>query len=212
MKRVLFLLLVLVLMLLTSCKKSEPPRKVFDASAAPPAPLDAAGEPDEPDEATVRAGKRTGLESADSKPEVATEPLLRALLAGQVQWARFVDPAAGVVELRGADVQRRCGVDLENALATFSAAITAALADPGLIYDLQCDNVGLTVTIAGVTSHAVCTASNPADEGTAYDVVFIPDATLGLKIIGIAAADATVSDEALDRFDEEMGRYGARCP
>jgi hypothetical protein len=197
---------LVLLLAIAGCKKSKGP-----ADAPPPAiALD--GEPGEVDETAIRAGKRTGLEGPDSKPEVATEPLLRALLAGEVPWTRFVDPTAGVVELRGTEVQRRCGADLEQAFATFSAAVTAALADPGLVFDILCDNAGLTVTIAGVTSHAVCTASSPTEDGVEYDVVFVPDAARGLELIGLAAADVSVGDDVRDRLDEEMGRYGARCP
>lgn len=183
----------------------------------------AVGDEDLPDEANVRAGKRTGLESADALPEVATEPLLRALLAGQVPWTRFVDPAVGVVVMRSlpagetrpavAEVVRQCGPALANAFAEYSEAAGQALAAPGMLYDVACDNVGFAVAIPGVVSSAVCSVSSPSDGGLDLDVVFVRDPARGLRITGLGTSDATATDDALlDQFDDEMGRYGAHCP
>jgi hypothetical protein len=205
----------MVIVVVAACGgKKQPEKKV---EPVPETVSDGAEAPSEPDENAVRAGKRTGLESPDGKPEVATEPLMRALLAGQVPWTRFVDPASGAVVLRllsdAADVNRRCGAALDEAFAAFATSAAAVLADQALVYDVTCDNVGLAVTIPGVASHAVCTISSPAEGGIDHDLVLVPDPALGLRIIGVATADAALVDDALlDRFDEEMGRYGAKCP
>jgi hypothetical protein len=90
---------------------------------------------------------------------------------------------------------------------------TESLDAPGLVYDVVCDNIGLAVAVPGVTSHAVCSISSPAGDGLEYDLVFVPDAKLGLRLIGVSTADAVTTDDALrDRFDEALGRFGARCP
>ncbi|MBE7448346.1 MAG: hypothetical protein HS111_05515 [Kofleriaceae bacterium] len=177
----------------------------------------------EPDEATVRAGKRTGLGAPDERPEVATEPLVRALVRGEVPWSKVVDPGRGVIELRSlpgsddgpavAEVGHRCGAALDRALAGFAAGVTAALDAPGLLQDVACDNVGLAVTIAGVASHAVCSVSSPAGDGVEHDLVLVPEPGRGLVLVGVSVADAlTTAEELRDRFDEELGRYGRRCP
>lgn len=212
-------LVLATLSLAAGCKKkqaNQSPPAITDGGAA--APVDGLV-----DETEVRAGKRTGMEAPDQKPEVATEPLMRALIGGQTPWLRFIDPATGVVELRSlpgtdaapaeAAVTRRCGADLDQAVAAFALAATAALADPGLIYDTVCDNVGLAVAVPGVTSHAVCSVSSPADDGLELDLVFVPDPVRGLRLIGVSTADTVSTPDALrDQFDEELGRFGARCP
>lgn len=200
---------LVLLLAIAGCKKTKAP------ADAPPPPLvvnDAGEETGEVDEHAVRAGKRTGLGSPDEKPEVATEPLMRGLLDGTVAWARFVDAGTGVVELRGNQVNRRCGAALDQAFADFAGEAKAVLADPGAIYDILCDNAGLTVTIPGVTSHAVCTVSSPNEDGLELDAVFVPDAARGLTLVGLSSADGGAGDAIRDQFDEEMGRYGARCP
>ena len=219
MNRVTVILVVFAPIAVAGCKRKA---KVIDAG--PSAVADGgAGGGDEPDEADVRAGKRTGMGAPDELPEVDTEPLARALLRGETPWPRVVDAGQGVVELRAlpatdsapaeAAVAHRCGAALDQALAAISGSATAALGDPGLVYDVLCDNVGLAVTIAGVASHAVCTVSSPSGEGLEFDLVCVPDARRGLRLIGVATADATdTPDELRDRFDEELGRYGARCP
>lgn len=203
--------LVVVIALLPGCKKKS------TVSAAPVGDggqgVAFAGGGAEPEEADVRAGKRTGLEGPDSKPEVATEDLARGLLRGTVLWPRFIDPAQGVLELTSERVEHRCGEPLEPTILAFREGATAALDDPALVYDVVCDNVGLSVTIAGVTSHAVCSIASPSGSGMEYDMVFVPDAKLGLRLIGLAAADAVTTEDALrDQFDEQLGRLGARCP
>ncbi len=199
---------LVLLLAIAGCKKTKPP-----ADAPPPIVVDDAGEEiGEVDENAVRAGKRTGLESQDSKPEVATEPLLRGLMDATVAWARFVDPGTGVVELRGNQVNRRCGAALDQAFADFAGGAKGVLGDPSLIYDVLCDNAGLTVTIPGVTSHAVCTVSSPNEDGMEFDAVFVPDPARGLRLIGLSSADGSAGDAIRNQFDEEMGRYGARCP
>jgi len=148
---------------------------------------------------------------------------MRALITGQTPWTRFIDARTGVIELRSLpatetvatveDVRRRCGAEVEPALTAFAAAANAALADPGLIYEVLCDNTGLSVTVPGVASHAVCSVSSPSDDGLELDLVFVPDPALGLRLIGLATEDVvTTSDVLRDRFDEELGRYGAGCP
>lgn len=209
--------IALLVLLVASCKKSSPLR---DAQAASP---DAKPTDGEPDEADVRAGKRTGLGTPDEKPEVATEALARAMVRGDVVWWKVVDRSVGLVEMRsipGSDtgpgeamVEHRCGAALELAIADFRTSATSVLDAPGLVYDIACDNVGLAVTIAGVTSHAVCSIASPSDEGLELDMVFVPDAKLGLRLIGLSTADATTTEDQLrDRFDEELGRFGAHCP
>jgi hypothetical protein len=202
MKRALVLSLLLV-----ACKKSSPAPQVSatDARASD-------GNSAEPEEADVRAGKRTGLGAPDEKPEVATEDLARGLLRGTVSWPRVIDPRLGVLELT-TRVEQRCGDALEAAIVAFREGATAALDDPALVYDVQCDNVGLSVTIPGVTSHAVCSIASPSGSGMEFDMVFVPDTALGLRLIGLSAADAVAADDALrDQFDEALGRLGARCP
>jgi hypothetical protein len=212
MKRLLALVVVLV-----GCKKPSP---AHDKPSPAPDAKPADGDPDEND---VRAGKRTGLATPDEKPEVATEALARALVRGKVPWSKVVDSSVGLVEMRSlpasdtaaaeTTVEHRCGAALDTALANFNASAVSVLDAPGLIYDVQCDNVGLAVTIAGVTSHAVCSIASPSEEGTELDMVFVPDPNLGLRLIGISTADATTTeDELRDRFDEELGRFGRHCP
>lgn len=178
---------------------------------------------DEPDEAAVRAGKRTGLGAPDERPEVATEPLVRALVRGEAPWAKVVDAGRGVIELRArpatetapADEQvaHRCGAALDQALADLAAGVTGALDAPGLLYDVACDNVGLAVAVPGVTSHAVCSVASPSGGGLEYDLVLVPEPGRGLVLIGVSVADAVATpDELRDRFDAELGRYGRRCP
>lgn len=211
-----------IVVALAACKQSSPRR---DAGASPPAAADAASAEvaDDLDENDVRAGKRTGLEAPDARPEVATEALVRALVRGQAPWTKVVDPTVGLVELTSipagddrpavAHVEHRCGVALDQTIAAFAMGATASLDDPGLVYDIQCDNIGLAVSVPGVTSHAVCSIASPADDGLAYDLVFVPDATRGLRLIGVSTADAVTTEESLrDRFDEALGRFGARCP
>jgi hypothetical protein len=208
---------------LLACKKPSPSGGGNGSATARGDGGPATSDGRDPEEADVRAGKRTGLGAPDETPEVATEPLARALVRRDVPWSRVVDPARGVAELRSipasdqaaADdsVEHRCGAALDQALAAFATGVTATLDAPGLVYDIQCDNIGLSVTIPGVESHAVCTVSSPAGDGLEYDLVFVPDDRLGLRLIGLATAHAvTTPDELRDRFDELLGRYGARCP
>jgi hypothetical protein len=216
-------LLVLVLASLGACKKSKavPPAATGDAGLATDAAL--THDPDAIDETGVRAGKRTGLETPDATPEVATEPLVRALIRGQTPWSKVVDRGVGFIELTSipaeddrpavAHVEHRCGTQLEQTLLAFMMGATESLDAPGLVYDVVCDNIGLAVAVPGITSHAVCSIASPADDGLEYDLVFVPDARLGLRLIGVSTADAVTTDDALrDQFDEALGRFGARCP
>lgn len=211
-------LVLVVLAALVACKKKEaPPQTALPGDGG--ARSGAADGPDGVDEADVRAGKRTGLGRPDEKPEVATEPLARGLVRGEVMWNKVVDRTVGVVELRAypatdtrpaqSEVAHRCGAELERAISDFMSSATAALDAPGLV----CDNVGLAVTIAGVTSHAVCSIASPSGDGLELDLVFVPDPKLGLRLIGMSTADALTTEDALrDQFDEQLGRFGARCP
>ncbi len=202
------LALPLLLSLLACKKSSAPPR-----DASPPAGADAGAPVDEPEEADVRAGKPTGLGAPDEKPEVATEDLARALVRETVPWSRVVDRATGVVELADGKVTHRCGAALDAALAALALGAAASLDDPAMLYDIACDNVGLAVTIPGVTSHAVCSIASPSGEGFEHDLVFVPDAVRGLRLIGISTTDALTTDDAVrDAFDEALGRHGAKCP
>jgi hypothetical protein len=138
---------------------------------------------------------------------------VRALLRKTVPFAKVIDPARGVVVLAGGTVEHRCGVPLEQAVLAFVMGATEKLDHPGLLYDVACDNTGLAVAVPGVTSHAVCSVASPAGDGLEYDLVFVPDPKLGLRLIGLSSADAVTTEDALrDRFDEALGRYGATCP
>ena len=205
------LLLVLLVVMFAGCKKkSTSAGHGSDGGRNAAADGDGGGDVEEAD---VRAGKRTGLGAPDEKPEVATEPLARALVRGEVPWPKVVDASVGVVVLVAGQVAHRCGEELDQSLTDFAAGATGALDADGLVYDIVCDNVGLAVTIAGVTSHAVCTVSSPSGDGLEYDLVFVPDPKLGLRLIGVSTADALTTADALrDQFDEELGRFGARCP
>lgn len=204
-------------------------RSVVRADAAGPADAEergggvAAGDPGEPgdgpDEATLRAGKRTGLGAGDEPAEVATEALVEAMLAGKVPWTRWIDATRGVVELRlpvgdgGDAVVRRCGAALTSALATLTTAMTTARAS-GAGYELACDNLGLVEADPdGALSAAVCSLESAQPGTIIVDVVFVPDAARGLRLVGMSTipseADATA---ALEAFEPEMGRADARCP
>lgn len=201
--------LVYLALALGACKQSSAPPR----DPPPGATADAGGPAQEPDEADVRAGKRTGLGSPAEKPEVATEDLARALVRGTLLWSKVVDPEIGVVELAGGKVTHRCGAALDEALAALARGAVASLGDPAMLYDIACDNVGLAVAIPGVTSHAVCSIASPSGEGLEHDLVFVPDAVRGLRLIGISTTDALTTDDAVrDAFDEALGRHGAKCP
>lgn len=172
----------------------------------------------DPDEATLRAGKRTGLGAPDERPEVATEELIEAIVAGTVPWSRVVDPVRGVVELRlPADsatpsaVARRCGASLTAALDALTAAMKAAAAG-GLGYALDCDNLGLTVPDpSGAAPAATCSLESPAAGTIIVDLVFVPDAALGLRLVGVANVPED-ADAPSPLFEAEMARADARCP
>jgi hypothetical protein len=209
---------------LAGCTKKSPPSPDKQPSTYDAGPVAAdAGDPDFVDENELRAGKRTGLESPDATPEVATEALVRALIRSHAPWTKIVDAGVGLVELTSipaeddrpavAHVEHRCGAQLEQTLLAFAMGATASLDAPGLVYDIVCDNIGLAVTVPGVTSHAVCSISSPSGDGLEYDLVFVPDPARGLRLIGVSTADAVSTDDALrDRFDEALGRFGKRCP
>lgn len=162
-------------------------------------------------------GKKTAPAGKDAAAAVAptagpTEAMIRELIDGRVPWSRHIDPAAGAVELRGTEVARRCGAALDQALAAVAKDAGTALANRQA-YEIVCDNEGLTVTIPGVASHAVCTIGGPEPDGPEWDLVFVPDPARGLRLIGVSALTIDGADEAaLDRFDDELGRYDAKCP
>lgn len=214
---------------LASCKSkptaAPPPPAVADA-ATTTALVDAgsadSADPDEPsggDEATLRTGKRTGLGAPDERPEVATEEFVGALLSGAQPWTRVVDPRFGVVELRtldgdskvvAASMGRQCGAAIEPALARLGKAASTALASTTFGYQLSCDNSGL-VTPGGIAV-ATCSIDSDADGGYGFDLLLVPDATLGLRLIGITLLDATPPpSDIADSFDVELGRLDARC-
>ena len=173
---------------------------------------------DGPDEPTLRAGKRTGLGGPGEKPEVATEDLIEALVAGTVPWTRWIDPAQGVVALKlpaDADgpVARRCGAGLTAALDALTAAMKAAAAS-GLGYELDCDNLGLfAVDPSGAAPAATCSLESPAAGTTIVDLVFVPDPARGLRLVGLSTLPSDGDSTAgLERFEAEMARPDARCP
>lgn len=213
-----------------ACKSSKPaappPLVVADAAVAVGPDGAPAGDPapDEPaptdavDEATVRAGKRTGLGAADERPEVAVEEFAQALLTGAQPWARVVDPAVGVVELRTLDgdgqvvaatMGRRCGAEADAALARLAKAATAALARTVQGYRLTCDNSGL----AEAAPVALCSIdADDEQNGQGFDLVLVPDAVRGLRLVGITLLDATPPPaELADAYDAELGA-ATRCP
>lgn len=211
----------------SSKPRKAPPPATADAGVTAPgvdagattvdadAPDEAAG----PDETTLRAGKRTGLGAPDERPEVATEEFVAALLSGAQPWSRVVDPRFGVVELRTLDgdskvvaatMGRQCGAALAPALARLGKAATTALAATTFGYRLSCDNSGLT-TPGGIPV-AACAIDSDADGGFGFDLLLVPDATLGLRLIGITLLDATPPpSDIADSFDVELGRLDARC-
>lgn len=226
MRRAALVALALVAACNSKPKAAPPPTATADAAVT--APVDAgtatvdADDPTEAtgtDEAALRAGKRTGLGAPDERPEVATEEFVGALLAGAQPWSRVVDPRFGVVELRTLDgdskivaatMGRQCGAALEPALARLGQAASAALASTSLGYQLTCDNSGLTTP--GGIAVATCSIDADADGGNGFDLLLVPDATLGLRLIGITLLDATPPPSNIaDSFDVELGRLDARC-
>jgi hypothetical protein len=173
---------------------------------------------DGPDEAGLRAGKRTGLGAPDEKAEVATEELIEAMVAGTVPWTRWIDPTRGVVMLKlpadavGA-VARRCGAGLTASLDALTTAMKGA-ATSGLGYALDCDNAGLAGTDpSGAMAAATCSLESEAAGTLIVDLVFVPDAVLGLRLVGISSAPAeTDPGAALGDFEAEMARADSRCP
>lgn len=220
---------LLALASLASCKSkpsAAPPPPVVADAATTVATTDAgsadSADPDDPtgaDEATLRTGKRTGLGAPDERPEVATEEFVGALLSGAQPWSRVVDPRFGVVELRTLDgdskvvtatMGRQCGAALEPALARLGKAASAALASTTFGYQLACDNSGL-VTPGGIAV-ATCSIDSDADGGYGFDLLLVPDATLGLRLIGVTLLDAAPPpSDIADSFDVELGRLDARC-
>lgn len=198
-----------------------PPPPATDAATAPTAiDADVAEPTSGADEPTLRAGKRTGLASPTELPEVATEEFVTALLAGGQPWTRVTDRKFGVVELRTLDdagkpvpatMGRLCGAALDPALARLGKVASGALADTALGYQLLCDNSGL-VPAAGIPV-ATCAIDADADAALGFDLLFVPDVTLGLRLVGITLLDATPPPTTTaDAFDEELGRVDARCP
>lgn len=200
-----------------ACKKkaAPPPTTTIAGDAAVAAPD--VGSP-ALDEATLRAGKRTGLGGPDEQPEVATEDLARGLLMGTTRWSRVVSPTTGVVELRvpssdsPADrfLGRRCGAAVDTALGDAATAMLAALAQPELGYELVCDNSGL---VAATPPSALCSIDSPAADSLGYDLVFVPDPTLGLRLVGVTIVDGGPGlDAEIDAFDLELAKTGKLCP
>lgn len=209
---------------LAACKS----RKAPSPDKQPPAPDDAAtaavtpdaaagpdADEDAFDEESLRAGKRTGLLTGEL-PEVATEDLARALIDGNVPWDRFVDPALGLVEMRsapdlgGLPVTRRCGDGILLALKQHAAEMTATLAQTRLAYELACDNSGLVN--GGPLPSALCSIDSPGGD-VAHDLVFVPDATRGLRVAGVATSVVgPVDDKVMDELDLALARTGKLCP
>lgn len=210
---------------LAACKKKPaaeppPPPPPGSADAAVAAPDADLPEPPAPDEATLRAGKRTGLGGPDETPEVATEDLARALLSGAAPWSRVVAPGAGLVELRHVEhadgtptdrfLGRHCGPAAEEALRRVAAAASAALADAALGYELACDNRGL---VGPAPRSALCSIDGPAEYALGHDLVFVPDPTLGLRLVGVTTIDTGAAiDAEMDAFDLELAKPGPPCP
>ena len=223
-------LLLVIAAAAVGCKgKAQPaggptPVTVRDAGAVVAVGDAAAGDVDDlgagtdPDEATLRAGKRTGLGGPDEPPEVATEALIEAIVGGTVPWSRFVDPSRGVVELRlpadrgaASPVARRCGAGLTTSLDALTAAMKAA-ATGGLGYALDCDNLGLVVPDpGGAPAAATCSLESPAAGTIIVDLVFVPDAARGLRLVGFSTVPED-ADAPLPVFEAEMAGADARCP
>ena len=196
------------------CKQKDAPKP------PPPIASDAATAPDAeaalPDEDALRAGKRTGLGGPDEQPEIATEDFARALITGTTPWSRVVSPTSGVVELRfaetpnGSFLGRRCGKEVDAALGALGAAMVAQLARADHGYELTCDNSGL---IATPVKSALCSIDGTAEDSIGYDLVFVPDPTLGLRLVGFTIVDGGAAiDQPMDAFDLELARTGKLCP
>jgi hypothetical protein len=88
----------------------------------------------------------------------------------------------------------------------------AAASDLG--YTLECDNLGLFAPDPdGAQAAAVCSMESAVAGTLIIDLVFVPDASRGLRLVGMSTipvdADAT---GALEAFEPEMARAAARCP
>lgn len=182
---------------------------VIDAAPLPPG--------EEPDEDTLRRGKRTGLGAPDEKPEVATEALVEAMVAGTVPWTRWIEPTRGVVELRlpadaSGPVARRCGAGLTAALDALSTSMRGAAAS-GLGYTLDCDNLGLVAPDPdGAPPAAICSLESDAGGSLIVDLVFVPDPARGLRLVGVSTVPADGdSTTGLEAFEAAMAA-DARCP
>ncbi len=217
--------------LAAACKDRKPagaPPPVRDAASpdggTAPAPADAAGvgdidepDPDGPDEATLRQGRRTGLAAPDEKPEVLTEELIEALVAGTIPWSRWIDPARGVVQLAlpaetAGPVARRCGAALTAALDALTATMRSAAADT-LGYTLDCDNHGLFAPDpGGAQPAAACSLESPAPDTLIIDLVFVPDPTRGLRLVGISTVPADADPGAAVADFEAAMAHADACP
>ncbi len=200
-------------------RKSTGGAATGDSGAGAVAPLQGLdGGP--PDEDALRSGKRSGM--AGDVPEVATEPLVTALVEGRMPWARFVDPKLGVVELRrgagddrSADGSgRRCGAEVEPVLATHAEAITTDLARAELDYQLTCSNLALFFADPdGAAPHAICSFDSSVEYAIGHDLLFVPDSQRGLRLVGITAMPGGDRHDAdLDAFSAEIGKTGSLCP
>jgi len=183
-------------------------------------PVDPPVEPPAPDEETIRAGKATGLGGAGERPEVATEALVDAVGRGDVTLAALVDPAFGLYEARAIRIppdtreyssRLRCGAALDASLTRLAGELAAAR-DPGLPYELACDNAALVAPGSGVSPHALCTLETPALLPD-YDLVFVPRAGGGLRLAGVRVElgdEDEVRDWVEAGFDAGVGA-GTAC-
>ena len=124
---------------------------------------------------------------------------------------RFVTAAAATLALCGGAAAARAQAALDDDDGGTPTTTTAALAATALGYRLTCDNSGLASPGGGVPV-ATCAIDADADGALAFDLLFVPDAALGLRLIGVTLLDATPAPtDVADSFDLELGRIDARC-
>jgi hypothetical protein len=191
------------------------------AAAEPPVPASpVASRPAPEDPAALEAARRTGKHlglTKGEKPDVLSEELLRAIAKGTVKLDRFVDPKHKVAIID--QVGSPCGPDEEackkankpkarTALQYVQAMVKAESAD----LPMSCDNTFVgepdptfgsldrhgepdPKRAATPTRYASCTVPGAAEYAESFHVVFVPDATRGLRLaaaVSIEVGNPTV--------------------
>ena len=177
----------------------------------PPAPP-----PAKPTEDQLRSGKHLGLTTGEL-PEVVSEELIRAIAAGKVKLDRVVDPKhAVIVDAVGVSSpctpgDKKC--EKANAsrfkprkpLAYLQAMVKAAGATNGAD-GLTCTNEYLvdadpsfgTLTNKGDVDgkraatplrYATCSVPGPAEYAEGFHVLFVPDATRGVRLAAVVSSE-----------------------